>query len=366
MLALFPAVGWCHKASDSFLTVNIKSYQIQGRWDIALRDLDFAISLDTDNNGKITWGEVQGRESAINNYALANFSLVDDHQSCPIQIESLQIDHHTDGAYAVLNFKANCSFALEAATIRYNLLFDLDATHRGIMRLHLNGESNLVVFKPKQTEYQVTTLSINKWQTFVQFLTEGVWHIWQGYDHILFLLCLLFPAVLTKTGSTTYQPDPLQSTLLQVAKIVTAFTLAHSITLAMAVLGYVSLPSRWVETTIALSVFLAAINNVYPILNQRLWLVALVFGLIHGFGFASVLAELDLTSSSLTVSLLGFNVGVEVGQLFIVAVFIPLSYIFRQHWIYHKVVVLGGSHIIMVIAVMWFIQRAFDVRWLSL
>ena len=112
--------------------------------------------------------------------------------------------------------------------------------------------------------------------------------------------------------------------------VVTAFTLAHSITLTLAALRLVELPSRLVESAIAASVVLAAVNNLVPVVERRRWMVAFAFGLIHGFGFASVLAELGLPQETLVLSLLGFNLGVELGQLAIVAVFLPTAYALRN------------------------------------
>ena len=146
-----------------------------------------------------------------------------------------------------------------------------------------------------------------------------------------------------------------------VFRIVTAFTLAHSVTLSLAALGIVSLPSRLVESAIAARVVLAALNNVWPLFRGRRWLVAFGFGLIHGFGFASVLADLGLPQGALALALLGFNLGVECGQLAIVAAFLPLAWALRRSWFYRRAVLIGGSLLIAALAGAWFVERAFDV-----
>ncbi len=209
---------------------------------------------------------------------------------------------------------------------------------------------------------------------FVDYAADGVWHIWIGFDHILFLLSLLLPAVgawVAGVGGqrpggsrrATWQPVPrLGVAVWEVLRIVTAFTLAHSITLSLATLGWVSLPSRLVESTIAASVVLAALNNVFPFFQGRRWMVAFAFGLIHGFGFASVLADLGLPRDALALALLGFNLGVEAGQLAIVAVFLPLAYLLRHSKFYRWVVLWGGSLAIAAIAAAWFVERAFELK----
>ena len=147
-------------------------------------------------------------------------------------------------------------------------------------------------------------------------------------------------------------------------RIVTAFTVAHSITLTLATLEVVSLPSRWVEATIAASVVLAALNNLRPVFRGRRWTMAFGFGLVHGFGFASVLADLGLPRDALALALVGFNLGVEAGQLAIVAAFLPLAFALRRSVFYRRVVLWGGSLAIAAIAAAWFVERAFDLEFM--
>jgi hypothetical protein len=186
-----------------------------------------------------------------------------------------------------------------------------------------------------------------------------VWHIWIGFDHILFLLSLLLPAVLLVRKDQGAQT--LRDASIDVLKVVTAFTLAHSITLTLASLQVLSLPSRWVEAAIAASVIVAALNNLFPLFRGNRPAAAFVFGLIHGFGFASVLADLGLPQGALALSLLGFNVGVELGQLAIVALFLPLAWLTRRTWFYRQLMT-TGSVAIALIATVWLVERTFDLK----
>jgi len=200
------------------------------------------------------------------------------------------------------------------------------------------------------------------WREFLQFGREGVWHIWIGYDHILFLISLLLPAVLWWKAGKWEAVASFREVLHEVVSIITAFTLAHSITLSLAALELVTLPSRWVESVIAGSVVLAALHNLFPIIQVRRWIVGLVFGLIHGFGFASVLADLGLPTSSMFVALAGFNIGVEVGQLAIVGAFLPFAYAVRHSWAYRYLAVQFGSVCIAGLAFIWFMERSLDLK----
>jgi hypothetical protein len=147
-----------------------------------------------------------------------------------------------------------------------------------------------------------------------------------------------------------------------VFRVVTAFTVAHSITLSLAALAIISLPTRLTETAIAFSVLLAALNNIWPVVHGRRWLVAFGFGLIHGFGFASVLTDLGLPQGALLLALVGFNLGVEAGQLLIVAVLVPLAYAVRRSGFYRRVIFVPGSAVIAAVALGWMIERGFDLK----
>ena len=149
---------------------------------------------------------------------------------------------------------------------------------------------------------------------------------------------------------------------MDVVRVVTAFTLAHSLTLTLAALGVLALPSRLVESAIAASVIVAALNNLRPLYQRGRVLFAFGFGLLHGFGFASVLADLGLPQDALLLSLVGFNVGVELGQLAIVAVFLPLAWWLRNGLFYRRVVMLGGSAVIALVAAVWLLERGLDLQ----
>jgi hypothetical protein len=199
------------------------------------------------------------------------------------------------------------------------------------------------------------------WGTFGEYWRQGVWHIWIGFDHILFLLALLLPAVMARHGKEWRGVAAFRPALTKVVAIVTAFTVAHSLTLALAALRWVTLPSRWVETAIAATVILAAVHNLRPFLPGKGWQVAFFLGLIHGFGFAGVLVDLGLPTGALSAALAGFNLGVEAGQLGIVALFLPVAYLLRGSWFYRRAVFQGGSAVVATCALLWFLERGFQL-----
>lgn len=358
VLTLFAATASAHKPSDSYLTLVVDGVTIHGRWDIALRDLSFIMDVDADGDGKITWAELQASGPAIVTYASSRLEI----KGCPATMTPPRsVAAHSDGTYAVLEFDAVCASAPTTVAVDYHLFFDVDAQHRGLLRLEA-GSSRTHVFTAKEPSASFDLAVSGKGRQFRTIVNEGILHIWTGYDHILFLIALLLPAVLRRQG-TEWQPVPsLKIAMLDVLRIVTSFTIAHSITLSLAALGIVTLPSRLIESAIAASVVLAAANNLRPILREDRWVAAFLLGLMHGFGFSAALQDLDLPRSNLVLTLFGFNLGVEIGQLAIVCVFVPIAFAVRRTNAYRRGVLAGGSVVIFVLATIWLIERAFDVK----
>jgi HupE / UreJ protein len=358
LVLLLASAASAHKPSDSYLSLIVGDRQVAGRWDIALRDLEYAIGLDRDGDGAITWGEVKVRNTDIAAYALARLEVVNDAAGCSTSPVEQLVDRHSDGTYAVLRFVANCPGSISTLDVTYSLLFELDALHRGLVQVQSGDLTQTSIFSPERRSWHVVLGTAQPWQTFVTYLREGVWHIWIGIDHILFLISLLLPAVLGRSGGRWQPVERFNQAFLGAVKVVTAFTLAHSITLTLAALGLIQLPSRLVESAIAASVVVAALNNLHPLITRRLWLVAFGFGLIHGFGFASVLADLGVPKNALLLSLFSFNFGVELGQLAIVVLVMPLTFALRRTWLYPWVIVRVGSLLIAAVAAAWLLQRS--------
>ncbi|HET9976376.1 MAG TPA: HupE/UreJ family protein [Burkholderiaceae bacterium] len=365
---VFAAHAHAHKPSDSYLAVDVARQGLTGQWDIALRDLDFALGLDADGNGEITWGEVRARHADIAAYAGARLVVTADDQPCTLAVGEQLIDRHTDGAYAVLPLTLGCEAKQpQRIALAYTLFADLDPQHRGLLKLSAHGATRTAVLGTQAAPVAFELGAVDRWAAFTDYLREGVWHIWIGLDHILFLLSLLLPSVLLWSAAARWQPaGRARDAFWDVLRIVTAFTVAHSITLSLAVLGVIELPSRLVESVIALSVVVAALNNLKPLVTRRLWMVAFGFGLVHGFGFATVLADLGLPREALALALVGFNLGVEVGQLALVLAFLPLAFALRRTVFYRRWVMVGGSLVIAALAATWFAERAFEVRLLGL
>lgn len=362
---LIPGLSHAHKPSDSYLTFDLhqNSSVFELRWDIALRDLDFALDLDTDQSGDLTWGEVQTAEARATEFALNALNVranSAEGAECTLTArQAAQLDQHSDGTYLVLWLKGQCEANPRMGLwTQYNLFFDLDPTHRGLAQWAVEGQpAGSVLLRPEAKSALLSFEEQSVFDTTLDYIKEGVWHIWIGIDHILFLLALLLPAVMVRSRGHWRGVEALPVAVKDIVKVVTAFTVAHSITLSLAALEIVQLPSVWVESIIAFSVVLAALNNLRGSVHARRWMMAFAFGLLHGFGFASVLADLGLPTQLLTVALLSFNIGVELGQLAIVLVAMPIAFALRNTRFYRIGVLQGGSLVVAVLAAIWTYER---------
>jgi hypothetical protein len=341
LVAIAASPAYAHKPSDAHLGLAVAGDTVTGRLDIAVRDLDAALVIDADGDGSITWAEVTAAMPQIEHYVTSRIAIASGDRVCTLALGTAGIAELSDGAYVAIPIDASCPEHPRSLAVTYRLLFDIDAQHRGLV--HLDGQTVIV------RDGNPVTIEIGGETSLGSFVAEGVWHIWIGFDHILFLVCLILPAV--------FRRDSLRSVAREVFEIVTAFTLAHSITLVVSAVGLVQLPTRIVETAIALSVVAAALNNLVRLIDAR-WAVAFALGLLHGFGFSSVLIDLGLPSREMVGALLGFNLGVEIGQAAIVIALVPLLYAMRRTLAY-RVVLWGGSAVAAVIAAVWTFERWF-------
>ncbi len=354
LLMFVAGPAWPHKSSDSFLTLWIATDgATAGQWDVALRDLEYALGVDANRDGNITWGELRVQWGEVAGYVFSHLEISAQQVPCAAVPRTPIVDRHSDGTYAVFRFSVDCGEARLPDTLDYRLFFDLDTTHRGLLTVHRNKSPYTTVFSPDQTRLALAAEAQQPWRTARAYWKEGVWHIWIGFDHILFLISLLLPLVLSSGGARRSLASVFVSTLA----VVTAFTIAHSLTLSLAVLKIVTLPPRWVEAGIALSVVVACVNNLKPLYRDSRWLFPFGFGLIHGFGFANVLTDLGLPPGTLAVALFSFNVGVETGQAAILLAAVPVLYGLSATLYYRSVIVNGGSAAIASLAAFWCVER---------
>lgn len=353
-----------HSGSTAYLQADAKAANVQLRADYALSDLDDALGLDANDDGQLTWGEVQAATPALLAYLAPRLGISGDGRPCPLTArDTVQITTHADGPYAVFEFNGSCASTPREWQLDDTALFEFDASHRALVRWQQAERNSASVLTPDRTR-AVLNETQNPLSTLRDYFHEGLAHVWSGWDHMLFIMGLFLPAALLRRDRRWLAAPRLGLALADAAKLVTAFTLAHAVTLCLTALGVVSLPTRPVESLVALSVLFAGLNNLVPLAGRRtLFALAWVFGLIHGTAIAGALLELGLPTSGRLLALLGFNLGVEAAQLLLVALLVPLAFALR-HWRgYLPMVLWPGSAMVALAGLIWFIDRAFEMGW---
>ena len=356
-----------HLASDSYLRIEIgKTGAVSGQWDIALRDLDVVVGLDVDQDGDITWGELRAKTPEVEAYAFSHLAVVDGVGSCRLTPTSIMVDHHAGAAYAVLPFSVACPGG-GRLRLRYRLLFDIDPSHRGLLTITAGEQVRSEVLMPDHAEIPIDAGPIRLTDQVSQFLRFGFDHILFGYDHLLFIAVLLVTAALRRPGGAGWVPiEGLGRVLVETIKTLSAFTLAHAIVLTPAVLGLVNAPARFVEPAVALTIMLAALDNIHPILPRLRWQVAFLFGLIHGLSFASALGPMRLPALGMTLALASFNIGVEAGQIALALLLVPIVFVLRHDAAYRRIVTPAASLSAALLAGTWLLNRLFGLDLLPL
>ena len=368
LFTVFATCSQAHQVLTSQVFFDFRDTEVMVEMQIPLDQLSIAapdltaldhISLSDENR------------SAITAYLTQHTSLqTDTQQPLAMEVTELQQQNIDDQPFLI----ASLSFATTAKqdhewVLRDDIILHQVASHK--IYVSIRSDFNNAVF-PNQPKllgvlrYKHKELTINRtegglWQGFQAILLIGMHHIAEGNDHLLFLLCLLLPAPLLLRGARWSSPAPVKTSLKSILQIVTAFTLGHSITLALATLNVVQIPSRPVEILVAASILISALHAIKPIFGPHGMMIAAGFGLIHGLAFASEMAGRGFAGLELTLSLLGFNIGIEIMQLLIVTAIMPwLFMLSRSHW--YSTARIGCAGISILISLAWIVQRSWNIN----
>lgn len=360
LICLCPGLAGAHAGSRSWLAWQVDGAQLRGTLTASQVDMALALGLDIREPPAVLAPQLDARRADVLAYVRQGLVVLLNGERQPLDIGGITTEARNGEQVLVLPLASSAPSRIDALDVGYTLFFEDDVLHEALVRFEWDGgapsERVFRLGEPLQHAERADGAASG----FLDLLRSGIWHIWTGYDHVLFLLALLLPAVLIRARHGWAAAAHLRPALLRALAVVTAFTVAHSVTLAGAALGVIVLPARIVEPAIALSVFIAAASNLLP--NRAAsggpWM-AFAFGLLHGFGFAGVLAGLMPEDGSAWRPLLAFNLGVEAGQLAIVAVFFPLAWWLRATPFYRVVLLRAGSVAVCVCALVWFIARTF-------
>lgn len=361
-------VALAHQSSTAYLALPSQDQptNLTVEYRLAIRDLALLAPLDVDNNRQITWGEIRQQQPAIVQILNQGLQWRSGQQLCQANVlqQPFAIDRIAGMSYLVAYIGIDCG-QQSLKSLNYQVLAHIDSGHRLIVstRQAVSDASRTWLVANGETALYQSNFSWT--DTLKTYVKEGLHHILTGYDHLLFLLCLLLPSVYSRQQRQWILVQSAGTAIKHIVYIATAFTLAHSITLSLAALHIVSVPARIIESVIAFSIALAALNNLVPIFGSKHVRIAFFFGLVHGFGFANVLSDLPLDIKSKILALFSFNLGIELGQLACILVFLPIALMLRHTRFYRHVLFQGGSVAACILALLWMIQRIFDLNWIA-
>jgi HupE / UreJ protein len=365
-----------HKPSDAFLAIESGALTLS----VALKDLDLVVEgLDENQDRQITFGEFKAAKNEILAIVTKELSMQCDGLAIELrwQLDTAQdstaLEKRNDGTYSRLKALFDCPLS-SVIQMQYRLFENVDSSHRLLITNTLSSvevvsaaspSEKLVVLRSSSApvattgtakQHAASASKLNSLTTFFSFLSQGFLHLVVGWDHLAFILVLVLPFTLWKLQTSNTSLDWLMCRRLLL--VVSAFTVGHSLTLLLATLNLVSVSANWVEPTIALTIAISAALNLMPEFRvSRLW-IPLIFGTIHGLGFSSVLTEMNISATSRFSALLGFNVGIELGQIAFVGIWALLQFWLLRWQGYLRWIVLGGSTVLMMAAVALTIVRA--------
>ena len=357
--------SFAHQTGNSYLYLQQVDGQLKIDLDFYVRDLGNLLQKPGAEPEPAPPPEkIQALQAEITQLIEKSLSIEADDQPLSLSFVRQTVVLHNDGLYVRQQFTAPAiDQQSRFVVVRYGFFTQNDKLGRAFFRLALNGDEISSVFDQATNTQRFALGETKRSSTILLFTHEGAKHIWEGPDHLLFLLTLLLPGLLLWGDKSSVANESVatggnhRAAWMFALKVITAFTIAHSITLAMASFGLISLPDKLIESVIALSIMISALLNLQQRLQINHWLLAFSFGLIHGMGFANGLKELGLSASYFIETLIAFNVGVELGQLSVVLlVAVPSVWLVRSE-AGRRRVMRWGSIGVLVISTVWFIER---------
>lgn len=359
-----------HALRENYVWVNVEQDHLSGRFEINARDIKNKLKIDLDALGTDRLAGVRKSAEQVQTYLAAHFAIMDNGQPMPIRFEQAGLfSGNQDFVQYPFRTDALPSGSKVDISSKVFLTPDLmkdDRLHRSVLVVAYNkrveeeyGEETVaLVFAPGSTSRTIDLDNPSSILNYRDFIWQGAMHIWGGIDHVLFLLVLLLTSVLRYSDGKWVAVSRFRPAAWNILVIVTVFTVAHSITFALTALGYITVNTTLIETIIAASIIAVALNNIFPRFAAHTWLLIFTFGLFHGIGFASAMADLQFRTILIHKILLRFNIGVELGQLAIVLLAFPILYWLRNKHFYPKFIVYPLSIAAIVMASFWVLERS--------
>lgn len=362
---------YAHDAGESYVFVKVYDHSLDGRFEISFQDLNKAMGYDNPDS-MINKNNLDQHLEDIYAFYRQRVQFSNDGTPYTFAFSGYDIMEIRVSDYVMLPFNIleNVPKIPEKFKVDYNVLFDIVPEHKAFLviehhwknQVYNNEAVATLVFTDNKRSDILDLGNPSLFKGFMGVLNLGMTHIWEGIDHVLFIIALILPAVMYREEKQWLPVNEFKPAFIYLVKVISFFTIAHSITISLAATGIVDLPGSVVEPLIAASIIVAAIDIIYPIFKGRIGWVVFGFGLFHGFGFAGLLTSRGVLGEHLMVSLLGFNLGVEIGQLVIILVAFPIIYLVRKYAFYPNLVMRVGAAALIFVAAIWFVERTFDVE----
>lgn len=327
---------YAHQSRENYIELTRGETVWTFQCDIETDNFSRVLPIDDNANSIVSWPELRANETKITGYLLENIVLQEGKRILPLSMSAYEIYRRDDQSYLRLTLTSTPCNAMKMCTLHYRLFFDIDPLQRVFVTIKGEEKSRPMLLTPHQRVLTVQGAQQTLLQQFGAFFNEGLWHIWTGYDHLLFLLMLLLPALVEKSGSDVQRHASIKKAFKRIVTIITLFSLAHSLTLSAAFFDYVTIKPKIIEGLITVSIMVTALLNFFDVAVKRFYLMVFVFGLLHGLGFANALHAMAMSSSHIVTSLLGFNLGVETGQIILVSLVMPFLYLLAGYAFYHR------------------------------
>lgn len=353
-LLIFSLSLHAHQLRENYLLINYdeKTKTMNMVLEVETRLLEDETILDDNKNGIISYKELTAHEKLLSDYVKEHFKLFSDEKPLPIKTDKVLFHRYQDQTYMQISQMFH-TIDLNTLELKYNMFFELEDIHK--LLIHLGDERGDYIVDKENQEYNFSSFKMSVYERLYIFIKSGISHILDGYDHLLFILMILIPSLafyhLNASSKT------MRTSLIEILKIITTFSIAHSITLFIAGIDLWIPNIMFIESSIALSIFVAAFMNFTSRYNHLSKKIVFLFGLLHGFGFANVLeiAKIDSTFAFLT-ALFGFNLGVELGQIFAIVLLLPFLYLLtKSKYCLGSIKIL--SLLAMLVSTYWFFER---------
>jgi len=364
-IALFASSVAAHELSTTFISAELRDDgSLDGQLKLDILDLKEVVTLDIDGNGELTWGEIEASRDTIQNYVTNGLRFYAGTQQCLLTLNNqLELQELNSVTYLVMSFSSPLYSSSKCAdeeqlSFEYSLLFDAATNHKAIFSLRVASEEHVFIIDDENSRNSIN-VELNEsssWSTFWAFIYQGIFHILIGLDHILFLFTLLLTLCFYRHLGEWRGVDSKRVIIKKTLFIITSFTIAHSITLSGTALGIIPVMGSWIEIVIAASILFNVLNNLFPMI-KNLSLITFLFGLIHGMGFAGALSEFGFTQEHQLLSVLAFNLGVEIGQLGLLVVVLPILLWLRKSNFYRWYGMQLLSLLIGAVAIYWILER---------